>query len=303
MIRLSAPALIATALAGALVCPAVGCGRGQAAPGEGRSELAAVVSVAPLADFARSVGGNRVEVVTLVGPGVSPHTFEPTPRHLKALSRAAVLVLNGVGLEPWAHDMVAAAQNPTLRVIHTAEGLDIIDAGKGSRHGNVGNPHVWLSPVCAIHQVEQIRDALAEVDSTGADTYHENAERYIAELRGLDDEVRRTVGAFSRKRFVAQHGVWSYFAREYGLLEVGVIETTPGDEPSPRDLSELVEAMRSQGVRAIFVEPQLSQKAARVIAAETGADIVVLDPLGSPPDRSYVDTMRENLGKMAEALR
>ncbi len=299
----SARAVIATALAGALACAVVGCGGARVAPAGGRSELTAVVSVAPLADFARGVGGDRIEVVMLVGPGVSPHTFEPTPRQLKALSRAAVLVLNGVGLEPWAHDMVAAAQNPRLRVVHTAEGLDIIDAGEGRLQGNVGNPHVWLSPVCAIHQVEQIREALTEVDPAGADTYRENAEAYIAELRRLDAEVRRTVGTFSRKRFVAQHGVWSYFAREYGLVEVGVIETTPGDEPSPRDLSELIEAMRSQKVTAIFVEPQLSQKAARVIAAETAADIVALDPLGNPPERGYLDTMRANLGEMAQALR
>jgi ABC-type Zn uptake system ZnuABC Zn-binding protein ZnuA len=262
-----------------------------------------VVSVAPLADFAHSVGGDRVEVVMLVGPGVSPHTFEPTPRQLKALSRAAVLVLNGVGLEPWAHDMVAAVQNPRLRVVHTAEGLDIIDAGKGGRQGNVGNPHVWLSPVCAVHQVEQVKDVLTEVDPAGADTYRENAETYIAELRRLDAEARRTVGTFSQKQFVAQHRVWSYFAREYGLVEAGVIETTPGDEPSPRGLSELVETMRSRGVTAIFVEPQLSQKAAYVIAAETGADIVVLDPLGNPPDCGYLDTMRANLRKIAQAMR
>ncbi len=289
-------------LAGILVSFAVGCA-GQRAEDEEGSRLMVVVSIAPLADFARNVGGDRVEVVMLVSPGVSPHAFEPTPRQLKVLSRAAVLVLNGVGLELWAHDLVAAAQNPRLRVVHAAEGLDIIGAAKGGHQGNVGNPHVWLAPVCAIHQVEQITEALIEVDPAGAGTYRENAEVYIGELRQLDAEARRTVGAFSRKRFVAQHGVWSYFAREYGLAEVGVIETTPGDEPSPRELSDLVETMRRQQVTAIFVEPQLSQKAARVIAAETGAAIVELDPLGNPAVRGYLDTMRTNLEKMARALR
>ena len=289
-------------LAGMLVTCAFGCGRQRVADEE-RSRVVVVVSIAPLADFAHQVGGERVEVEMLVAPGMSPHTFEPTPRQLKALSQAALLVLNGVGLELWADDLVSAAQNQELRVVETADGVDIMHAGRNHGHGDAGNPHVWVDPICAIHQVEQIRDALIEVDPAGADVYHRNAQAYVGELRTLDDEIGRIVGTLSRKRFVAQHAVWSYFARRYGLVEASIIEASPGDEPSAKELSELVETMRKQRVTAIFVEPQLSQKAARVVAAETGADIVVLDPLGGPPGRGYLDTMRTNLEKMARALR
>jgi ABC-type Zn uptake system ZnuABC Zn-binding protein ZnuA len=289
-------------LAGMLLSYAFGCGRQRGADEE-RPRLFAVASIAPLADFVREVGGERVEVEMLVTPGMSPHTFEPRPRQLKVLSHAQLLVLNGVGLELWADDLVAAAQNQRLRVVKTADGLDIIHAGRNRGHGNAGNPHVWLDPICAIYQVEQIRDALIEIDPTGADTYRRNAEAYIGELRRLDAEIRRVVDTLPRKKFVAQHAVWSYFAQRYGLVEAGVIESTPGDEPSPRELSELVEVMRSEGVTAVFVEPQLSQKAARAIAAETGAVVEVLDPLGSPPEYGYLETMRANLRKVAQALR
>lgn len=289
-------------LAGGLLSCALGCGRQRSADDE-RPRLVVVASIAPLADFVREVGRERVEVEMLVTPGMSPHTFEPTPRQLRALSHARLLVLNGVGLELWADDLVAAAQNRRLRVVKTADGLDIIHAGTNRGHENAGNPHVWLDPICAIYQVEQIRDALVEIDPVGADVYRENAEAYTGELRRLDAEIRRAVGTLSQRKFVAQHAVWSYFAQRYGLVEEGIIESTPGDEPSPRELSELVEVMRSEGVTAVFVEPQLSQKAARAIAAETGARVEVLDPLGSPPEYGYLETMRSNLRKVAQALR
>jgi ABC-type Zn uptake system ZnuABC Zn-binding protein ZnuA len=302
MTRLAATAAILLTGAAVLLFQLVGCGRERAAAGEGGDRLLVVASIAPLADFVREVGGEHAEVEMLVAPGTSPHTFEPTPRQLELLSRAALLVLNGIGLEFWADDLVSAAQNPKLRAVRTADGLDIIRAGRGQGHQDVGNPHVWLDPICAIHQVEQIRDALIEVDPAEADVYHRNAEAYVGELRTLDAEIRGAVGTLSRREFVGQHAVWSYFARRYGLVEAGVIESTPGDEASPRELSELVGMMHDQNVTAIFVEPQLSQKAARIIAAETGAAIVELDPLGRPPDRGYLETMRANLRKMAHGL-
>jgi zinc transport system substrate-binding protein len=263
------------------------------------ARLQVAASILPLADFAREVGGKRIAVEALVPPGASPHTFEPTPAQLRLLARARVLVLNGLGLEFWADKLIAAVGNPRLIVVRTADGLPVLG---GDADSPGGNPHVWLSPLNAIHQVEAIRDALIRADPAGAAEYRANAERYIGQLRGLDREVRATVAKFGHRKFIAFHPAWVYFARDYGLEQAAVIERSPGREPSPAGVAEIVRTAREIGATAIFAEPEFSSKAAEVIAAESGARVVMLDPLGRPPGYHYIDTMRYDLAQMRSAL-
>ncbi len=264
-----------------------------------QAPLPVAASILPLADFARQVGGERVAVETLVPPGASPHTYEPTPAQLRLLSRARVLVLNGVGLEFWADKLISAARNPRLIVVRTAAGLPIL-ASDPDEPG--GNPHVWLSPLGAIHQVEAIRDALIRADPAGADGYRANAERYVGRLRALDQEIRATVATFRTRKFIVYHPAWAYFARDYGLEQAAVIERSPGQEPSPAEVAAIIRTARAIGAKAIFAEPQFSTKAARVIAEESGAQVLLLDPLGRPPTYRYLDTMRYDLAQMRKAL-
>jgi ABC-type Zn uptake system ZnuABC Zn-binding protein ZnuA len=263
-------------------------------------DLLVVASILPLADFTRQVGGDRIQVETLVPAGASPHTYELTPAHLKAISRASLLVLNGVGLEYWADDIVSAANNPDLVIVNTSEGLSII---AGDEDGTVGNPHIWLSPLNAVHQVEMIRDSLIQVDPTGRSEYITNAERYIGELRSLDQEIRQAVSTFSSREFIAFHAAWIYFAHDYGLKQAAVIETTPGKEPSPAEIAKIVNTSRAIGAKAIFAEPQFSSKAAEVIAEESGAQVLFLNPLGIPPEYRYIELMRYNLDEIGKALK
>jgi len=273
---------------------------GATSPAANDKRLPVVASILPLADFTRQVGGDRVSVETLIPPGASPHTYELTPAQLQAVSRARVLVLNGVGLEYWTDKVVSAANTPDLVVVITSEELDIIASDE---HKAGGNPHVWLSPLNAIHQVEMIRDALIQADPAGADAYRANADRYIGELRALDRDIREAVTAFSGRKFIAFHAAWVYFARDYGLELAAVIEATPGKEPSPAEVVEIVKTARSIGAKAIFAEPQFSPKAAEVIAEESGAPVLFLNPLGQPPDYGYIDLMRYNLNEMSKALK
>jgi len=281
-----------------LLAGLAGCGGPRDRASAGTGKLVVVASIPPLADFASKVGGERVRVETLVQPGISPHTFEPTPAQLVAVSHAAVLVINGVGLEPWADELIDAAANTKLKVVKTAEGLPIIDEREHAPGHTVGNPHCWLDPQYAVHQVEHVRDALLAVDPDAADVYRGNADRFISELRELDQQIAAQVGQFQTTRFVAQHAAWAYFAQRYGLVEAAVVETTPGREPSPGEIAEIVRTVRETGVRAIFADAQLSRKAAEAIAAESGAKVVVLDPLGS----DYLTMMRENVRRMGEGL-
>jgi ABC-type Zn uptake system ZnuABC Zn-binding protein ZnuA len=288
-----------TVVLGLLALAMSGCNRApEKAPAGGR--ILALASILPLADFARQVGGDRVTVEALVPPGASPHTYELLPSQLRSVSHARLLVLNGVGLEFWADRVIAAADNPDLLVVRTSEGLALI-AGDPDEPG--GNPHVWLSPRCAMHQVRMIRDGLIRTDPSGTAVYEANARNYIHQLSLLDDEVRAQVATFSSRRFIAFHAAWAYLARDYGLDEAGVIEHRPGQEPSPEEIAAIVRSVRSIRARAIFAEPQFSPKAAEAIAEETGTQVLFLNPLGSPPDYDYLDMMRANLKVMAQALK
>ena len=264
-------------------------------------EVVVAASIAPLADFARQVGGDYVRVNTLVPPGASPHTFELTPSQVEQVARARVLVINGVGLEYWADRLVEGAGNPGLIVADTSQGIDILERDAG---GAGGNPHIWLDPVNAIVQVGHIRDALLRADPAHADDYRANAERYVNELRTLDQEIADEVATWSNREFIAFHPDWVYFARRYGLEQVAVIQSSPGREPSPAEVAHIVETAQRIDAQAIFAEPQFSAKAAQTIAAESGAYVLFVDPLGSSLcDACYLNLMRYNVGQMAQALR
>lgn len=275
------------------------CGRTRE-PVTPASGLRVVASIPPIADFARQVGGDRVQVETLVPAGASPHTYEPTPAQLRAVVLARVLVLNGVGLEFWADKVISSADNADLAIVTVSDGMKII-AGDADEPG--GNPHTWLNPVNAMLQVEKIRDVFIQADPGGAGAYRANAEKYLEQLRVLDGEIRAEVAGFSSRQFIAFHSAWSYFAGEYGLEEAAVIERSPGRDASPSEIAEIIMKAREIKARAIFAEPQFSARAAETIADECEARVLFLNPLGIPPDYRYVDLMRYNMSQIAEALR
>jgi zinc transport system substrate-binding protein len=256
-------------------------------------------SIAPLADFARQIGGNRVDVFTLVPPGASPHTYEIAPRQVVRVAQARLLVLNGIGLEYWANKLVAAAGNPALQVVDTSQGIPLLDAGP---HG--ANPHVWLDVRQAVLQVQRVSNALIKVDPAHAAEYESNTGTYRKRLERLDAEIAAEVAHWQHHEFIAFHPAWVYFARRYGLAQAAVIEKSPGREPSPAEIASIVQTARRIGARAIFAEPQFSPKAAATIAEESDARVVFLDPLGGTShSQTYVDLMRYNVAQMASALR
>jgi zinc transport system substrate-binding protein len=187
---------------GVLVIAAAACAPATGPPGPA-ARLLVVASIAPLADFARQVGGDRVEVVTLVPPGATPHTFELTPSRVQQVARVRLLVLNGVGLEYWADDLIQGAANPDLRVVDTSRGIPILE---GEPDDPGGNPHLWLDPQQAMVQVGHIRDALAQADPAHAATYRANAARFISSVRPCGAQARSPVTWASRQRMAASRG-------------------------------------------------------------------------------------------------
>jgi len=276
-----------------------GCAR---APESNKVGLTVAASIAPLLYFSREIGGSRVDAELLVPPNASPHTYQLTGEQMKLLSRADVLIINGLGLEFWADKAIESADNSRLRVVNTSRRVEVIDSAEDHYHVG-GNPHTWLDPHNAIIAVESIRDAFSAADPAGSAYYSHRAEELIARLRELDSDVARSVKGFRYRSFVTFHPAWVYFAHRYGLKEAAVIEKSPGREPSPSELGEVVDAVRRSGARVVFAEPQFSTKMAEVVAREARAKVLLLDPIGKGPDYDYIKTMRANLSAMEEALR
>jgi zinc transport system substrate-binding protein len=273
---------------------------------ESSDRLTVVATIFPLADFVKNVAGDKVNVITLLRPGDSPHTYEPTSRDMKAVARATLLVVNGAGLDFWVEKLKSAASDNMVELDTSAilekEGLLL----SGDEHEGGVNPHYWLDPVLAQMQVEAIAAALVAADPGNKDSYLGNAADYIAELKSLDAEIENETQSFSSREFITFHPAWTYFARRYGLVEAAVIEEAPGKEPTTKEQMRIIDLVKELNVKAIFAEPQFSTKAADAIAEDSGAKVLLLDPIGGPKlaDRdSYIAMMRYNVGQMGEAMK
>jgi zinc transport system substrate-binding protein len=266
-------------------------------------KIKVIASIAPLADFAKQVGGERVDVKLLLPPGASPHIFEPTPTTMKDISEARVFVKIGAGLEFWADKLIQASGNKRLIIIDSSSGIPLIR--EYHSHGTGGaDPHIWLDPVIASSIVTKIEKALIEADPQSAEFYKQNASMYKKKLLQLNNDISAKVKTFRIKEYVTFHPAWNYFSRRYGLRVAGVIEESPGKEPSPKHLEKIIKEINRIGSRVVFVEPQFNPKIAEVIAKESHARVLSLDPIGGQKGReTYIDMMRYNISVMGSVMR
>jgi len=254
-----------------------------------------VVSLAIFADFARQVGGDRVDVSTLVPAGADPHTYEPGPSRVAKLTKADLVIVNGLGLEAALEDVVEENTSSSAILVELAEGLPVIDK----------NPHLWLDVLNAIAYVEHIRDALAEIDPAGADTYRANADGYLAELRTLDEGVAAAIDSIppERRKLVTFHDAFPYLARRYGLEMVAVVVASPGKEPSAKDVANLVDAIAAEDVPAVFKEPQLNARILELAADDAGVEVCTLHSAALDKKvNTYVKLMRFNAKELLRCL-
>lgn len=282
-------------------------------PAMGRADPVRVfVGVPPLQTFVQRVGGEGVEVHSLVQPGQSPHTYEPTPRQVAALGSADLYVGIGIPFESAQLPRIGAT-NPRLRVLDARTGIDLrrIEAHEhaqpagdgahddGHQHPGEGasaqaaelDPHIWTSPPLAKRIALAIRDALAEIDPANAPAFEANFQGFAAELDQLDRDIRAQLEPLRHRRFLVYHPAWGYFADTYGLVQVPIEKA--GKEPGPRALSALIDQARREGVKVIFAQPQQGTKAALQVAAAIGGRVVVLDPLAADYGASLRQAARE----------
>lgn len=280
---------------------------GSANPICASESLNVVVTIPVLKDFADQVGGPHVRAVSLLSGTESEHTYSPKPSDLVAVRQARVFIEVGMGLEVWVGALVRNAGNSRLLVVTTSQQVARIAdrAPEPDAHGHAdGNPHVWLDPENAKLMVGRIAEAFAGADPVHAGEYRANRDQYIRRIGALEAELSERLQRVADRRIVVHHPAWPYFANRFGFDIAGEIVTQPGAEPSARHLQALIRTIREGHIRVIVSEPQLNQKLPRILARESGARLVVLTamPGGLPGTGTYLDMLRYNVTKLAEAL-
>jgi zinc transport system substrate-binding protein len=269
---------------------------------DNKKKIKVFVSILPQAYFAERVGGERVDVSVLVGPGYSPATYEPTPRQMAELGKAKVYFRIGVPFEDVWMTRISGA-NPHMKVIDSRP-PDVEPRHINAYHFNktkhlhhysngMKDPHIWLSLRLVKVQARNICRALISEDPAQRVYYQENLKAFHHDLDRLDAEIKKILENLKTRKFMAFHPAWGYFARDYGLEQIPI--EVEGKEPSARTLAGIIKRARQEGIKVVFVQAQFSTRNAETVAQAIGGRIVQIDPLA----KDYMKNMR----KIAETFR
>jgi zinc transport system substrate-binding protein len=261
------------------------------------NRLSVFVSIEPQKYFVSQLGKDLVDVQVMVQSGASPHTYEPKPLQMAALSKAEIYFSIGVTFEnAWLNKI--ASSNPHLLIVHTDEKIqkipmsthhhrhddddDIADSpvedhDHDHQQDGILDPHIWLSPPLVKIQALNIFKALQQADLVNSATYEANYKNFIAEIDLLHTELENTFSGKEETPFMVFHPSWGYFAKTYGLKQVPI--EVEGKDPKPAQLMEVIKFAKEHNIKVIFVQPQFSTRSAQMVAKEIGGQVVSVDPL------------------------
>ncbi len=288
------------------------------APPEDNGRVRAAASIYPLAHFLEETGGDRVAVRTITPAGVDSHDFEPTPRDIRTAMDSALFVYMGGGFDTWAERIAPSVKESGALTVEMAERFEVEpeaeDEDGREDHGHEGHdhgpfdPHVWLDPVLATRIVGIMKESLTAVDPENRPYYAARAREYTEELLRLDEEFKAGLKDCTLREIVVSHDAYGYLGARYNLDIVPATGIFSGEEPSPRRIAGISRLMKENGIRHVFTEPFGSPRIAEAISRETGAEILVLDPVEGltrseeASGAGYVSIMRENLKNLRKAL-
>lgn len=286
-----------------------------------QSKLKVSVTFDAMKEFVEAVGKDKVEITTIIPSGAEAHDFEPKAQDLVGLSTANVFVYNGLGMEGWVEEALAATDNANLVVVEASKGADLIERetssedsgedagqeedseyGEGHSHGKY-DPHLWLGIKGAQTEVENIKDALVEADPANKDYYEQNCEDYLAQLEALYEEYRDKFQSVEKKDFVTGHAAFGYLCRDFGLEQNSVRDVFAEGEPSAQQLTNLIEYCKENNITTIFTEEMVSEEVSQTLADEVGAKVEVVYTMENAQDgMTYLERMESNLSKIYDSL-
>lgn len=289
-------------------------------------KLKVYTTIYPIHDFTSKLVGDLVELEALIPSGQTPHDWEPSAGDVLKLEQADVLIYNGSGLEPWLESVVESLENKDLVLIEATKGMELME-GSDHEHDHdekdhdeedhdeedhdhpVLDPHVWTSPVLAKQQMEILLKGLQTVDPKNAEHYAENFTKYAALFDQLDESYRLELKDLSRRDLVVAHEAYGYMAKQYNLNQVGIEGINPDSEPDPARMAEIIDFVKEHDVKVIFFEEFVNPKVAESIAAQTGAQTMVLNPIEGltqeqvDAEEDYFSIMKSNLDALKSALK
>jgi ABC-type Zn uptake system ZnuABC Zn-binding protein ZnuA len=307
-------ALLAVTLLAALGCAS--CKRGGEASGRAR----VAVSIFPLWDLARRVGGDRLDVVLVLPPGRSEHSYDPTPKEMARLSGAKLGIEVGLDMDTWLEKVVKGAAGDGVPFVQVGPKASPLPMGKEAlgdeaadearkegeeeHHHGAMDPHVWLDPTRMAAAVEVIVEAFAKLDPEGSAGFRQRGEEVKRSLAALDARTMARTKAFTRRSFGTFHGSFGYYAKRYGLVIAAVIEPFPGREPTPKYVQQVLEGIKETKPAALFSEPQLDKRPAQVIAEQAKIPLFELDPVGGGAETdTYEKLLDWNTGALEKAMK
>ena len=261
------------------------------------------VTLHPYYSFASHIVGDLAEVVPLIGSGNNPHNYNPQAEDIRRAGNLDVLVVNGIGHDQWAFEIMEAADNEDLEYIYANDAVSLIPVAGDDA---AVNAHTFISTITAVQQIYEIARRLGEIDPAHAQDYSRNARAYALELRRLKAEYTRRIAGLDTSNFRAatMHGAYGYLMQEFGLSISAVIEPRHGVEPTARQLAQTIADIRAAGVNVLFAEKYFAGALADTIREETGVRVYSFSHISDGEYRPelFEEEMRYNLESLVSAI-
>ncbi len=264
------------------------------------SKIKIVTSFYPLYFFTSQIGGDKTEVSNITPSGAEPHEYEPTAREMAQIENSSLLVLNGGGLESWGENIKNNINKDKTKILVIKDILN-------TENNNI-DPHIWLSPIIAIQMVDIIESELSKIDPNNSSYYKSNAEVLKNKLSLLDEEFKNGLASCESKDIITSHSAFAYLASTYGLNQISIAGLSSEEEPSSKEMTEIVKFTKDNNVKYIFFENLISPKLSLTIAKEIGAQTLLLNPIEGLGDdeiksgKDYFSEMKNNLSNLKIAL-
>lgn len=272
------------------------------------STLTVLATFYPLYDFAQNVGGNKVNVSLLVPETVDVHEFEPTPSSIAAVASANVLIYNGAGLEPWIGDVVSAADNPNLIQVDSSNGIQFLPVPAAFQKDNrTVDPHIWLDPLDAKQQVNNILQGLIKADPADSQYFTQNANAYDTQLDNLNALAINATTNTATKVFITFHEAFAYFAHQYNVTQLSISGPFE-EEPTPTDIQNVITAINQNHLKYVGYESLENPAISQSIGSQTNATLINMNPIEGltaaqkAAGDTYIILMKQDIANIHLAL-
>jgi zinc transport system substrate-binding protein len=283
--------VLALATVTVLAASAISCGQAK----QSNDKIGVAVTILPQAEFVENVGGDKVSVTVMVPAGADPHTTELKPSQMTEMATAKMYAKVGSGIEfELTYMDKITGVNKNMLVVDCSKGIELVTSVDPDEPGM--DPHIWSSPLNAKIMVQNICDGLAQVDPANKAYYEQNRDVYLQKLDTLDQDIRSSLANIKNRAFIVLHPAWGYFARDYNLEQIPI--EVGGKEPSPQDVTHIIDEARQRSIKIIFASPQFNPQMAEVIANDIGGRVVLIDPLA----KDYIENLRMVLNEMVQAM-